>query len=208
MWRNSHKALKMNGGREGAGGSSGIICAAGRACNGEKECKESEEFKEVEEEGCARCGARFHSSLASWIPRIPRLLLHLLRFSNIDIPVERSELQFRSTSIDQSIRRPIELHAIFSMPGAGVFDNRLAGRGVHLDVEVAVYGAVVALQFDLRLQVGRQGDIYVAVKRTEGHGLVRGDLVERHQHAVIQGMYDGRAGNMSGCGFSVGDVDL
>src|SRR5712692_8121066 len=99
--------------------------------------------------------------------RPPRELLPLLGFAEIDVAVEGGELDLRAAAVDGAVRRTVELYAIPAAPGVVVFHHRLPGGGIQLHVEIAVDFAVIALQLDLRLCVGGQRDVDIAVERTE-----------------------------------------
>src|SRR5579862_4525469 len=71
----------------------------------------------------------------------------LLGLAQIDVAVERRELNFGSAAVNESVHSAIKLHSIFSLPGAVLLNHGLAGRRVHGDFEVAIHRAIVGLQF-------------------------------------------------------------
>src|ERR1051326_6629118 len=148
------------------------------------------------------------SSLMKTLLRFSRWMSDIasLRFPYENVSVKRLELELWPAAIDRAVHAMIHAHAIFAAVGPAVFDHWLAPRGVQLHVEIAVNFAIVGLQLHARLGVGRQRHINIAIERAERHALVRRDLIQLDDDALVERMRDHRSRNIRQLDAPVGIV--
>src|SRR5262245_17517470 len=111
--------------------------------------------------------------------------LSRLPFPDVNVPIDRFELDFRPATVDRAYNALVKYNAVSTTVFASIFHHRRTWILFQADLEIAVDGPVLAFEFDLRFNVGRQRDVDVAVERAERHRLVGGDLVHLSAHLTV-----------------------
>src|ERR1051326_7618053 len=116
--------------------------------------------------------------------------------TDIDVPVEILELNLLPAAVDLSAHGLVDYDLEASAFTLSL-DRRLSGRAlIELYIEVAEHVSAIGSHDDVRLHVGREGHVDVAVERAERHRLLRVDAIERHEDLAVQRMRDGIAGHV------------
>src|SRR5262249_30458992 len=114
---------------------------------------------------------------------------------DVDIPVKILELNLRAAAVDGAADGLIHLHHVPSALGPSVFHGGLGGGRLQLNVEVGIDLAVVGAHAEIGFEVRREGNVDGPVHGAESHGLLCVHAVECNQHASVQGVGHGAAGD-------------
>src|SRR5215475_16214328 len=105
----------------------------------------------------------------------------LLALSNINVAVQRSQIEVGAAAVDGSDNGSV----CFDTEAASARSplNRGGGR-LQLDIEIAVYCAVICAHSEVGFCVCRKRDVQIRVLRRKRHRLVRRDIPQRSDDAT------------------------
>src|SRR5215510_13489050 len=109
----------------------------------------------------------------------------LLALSNINVAVQRSQIEIGAAPVDGSDQGSV----CFDTEAASAWSplNRGGGR-LQLDIEIAIYRAVICAHFQVGFCIWRKCDVQVRVLGSKRHRLVRRDVPQRSGDSPVRRM--------------------